>query len=93
MARSGAINEALESTETVVAKLNKGYIPKVLAAYVDKADDRTAPKIEASSPKQSQLLLIKSKAPEKESELHVNLHKKVSLSRFASTRASWARLS
>jgi len=70
-------NETLESMETVVEKLNTGYIPKVLAAYVDEADDRTAPKIEASSPKQSQLVLIKSKARENESELHVNLHKNV----------------
>ena len=70
-------NESLKPPETVVAKLNTGYIPKILSAYVDEADDRTAPKIEASSPNQSQLVLIKSKAPEKESELHVNLHKKV----------------
>ena len=71
------MNEALESTETVVVKLNEGYIPKVLAAYVNEADDLTAPKIEASGPKQTQMVLIKSKAPEKESELHLDLHKRI----------------
>ena len=74
---SRATSNALESTETVVAKLNEGYIPKVLAEYVDEADDRAAFKIEASSPKQSQLILIKSKASEKQSELHLGLHKKI----------------
>ncbi len=67
----------LESTETVAVKLNEGYIPKVLAAYVNEADDRTALKIEASSPKQSQMVLIKSKTQEKESELHLDLHKRI----------------
>ncbi len=75
--RSRATGDALESTETVVAKLNEGYIPKVVAAYVDEADDRAAPKIEASSPKQSDLVLIKSEAAKKGAELHLNLHKKI----------------
>ena len=70
-------NESLESVGTVVAKLNAAYITTILAEYVDEAGDRTAPKIEASSPDQSQLVLIKSKSPEKEAELHMNLHKKV----------------
>ena len=69
--------ETLEPLETVVAKLNEGYIPKILAAYGDEADEPTLPKIEASSPKRSQLILIKSKAPTKDSELHMKLHKMI----------------
>ncbi len=41
-------NGPLELSETVVAKLNEGYIPKVLAAYVNEANVQTTPKIEAS---------------------------------------------
>jgi len=70
-------NESLEPPETVVAKLNEGYIPKALSAYADEVGQRTAPEVEASSPKESQLILIKSKASEKESEVHIGLHKKI----------------
>lgn len=70
-------HETLESLETVVAKLNEAYIPKILAAYADEADELTVPKIGASSPKRSQLVLIKSKAPTKESGLHLELHKNI----------------
>lgn len=71
------IDRSLEPPETVVAKLNQGYIPKVLAEYVAETDGRTALTIEASNPKRSQIVLLKSKAPEKESELHVTLHNKI----------------
>ena len=76
-AETMAAHEMIEPPEAVAAKLNEGYIPKVLGAYGDEADERKIPEIEASSPKLSQLVLIKSKAPTKASELHLELHKKI----------------
>ena len=70
-------DKLLQSAETVVAKLNEGYIPRVLTEYINEAEDRTPPEIQATSPKQSLLVLIESEAPEKDSELHLTLHKKI----------------
>jgi uncharacterized protein involved in exopolysaccharide biosynthesis len=68
---------ALEQPETLLAKLNESYIPYVVQQNFGTAPNAKRVKIEAKMPRDSQIIIIESKGPDTEQELHVKLHSQI----------------
>lgn len=72
IARDG--NGLLEQPETLLAKLNESYIPYVLQQQFGADPAAPRPRIEASIPKDSRIIVMRSQGPADAQELHVRLH-------------------
>ena len=53
----------LDSTDTVLAKLNQAYIPQTLRDYAEKNQSRERVRIDARVPKGSELVVLESRGP------------------------------
>ncbi len=69
---NGYTTALIDPPKTVLAKLNESYIPWVQHRYFQKnPDDETLYKLEASIPKDSQLIVIKGKGPEEDEPIYL----------------------
>ncbi|MFQ5488509.1 MAG: Wzz/FepE/Etk N-terminal domain-containing protein, partial [Gammaproteobacteria bacterium] len=69
---NGYTTALIDPPETVLAKLNESYIPWVQHRYFQKnPDDETLYKLEASIPKDSELIVIKGKGPEEDESIYL----------------------
>ena len=66
---NGEASQLIDSPETLLAKINEGYIPAVLRQYSH--EEQRLPKIEAVSPKQSQLVVVKVEGPVERKDLYL----------------------
>jgi hypothetical protein len=67
----------LEEPETLLAKLNESYIPYVMQQNFGSAPGAKRFKIEAKIPRDSRIILIESKGPDTDQELHIKLHSQI----------------
>jgi uncharacterized protein involved in exopolysaccharide biosynthesis len=68
---------ALEAPETLLAKLNKSYIPYVVQKNFGTGPEAKRFKIEAKIPQDSRIIIIESKGPDTDQALHVKLHSQI----------------
>jgi capsular polysaccharide biosynthesis protein len=75
---SGTKVALIEPPETVLAKVQESYIPLVRQEYLSQHPEKTrAPKIEVSIPKNSQILVLRSKGPKANAEVYQSLQQAV----------------
>ncbi len=65
---NGEASRPIDNPETLLAKINEGYVPTVLRQY---GHEQQFPKIEAISPKQSQLIVVKVEGPAEKKDLYL----------------------
>jgi hypothetical protein len=67
----------IESTETVVAKIKESYIPLALQDALKRDASFTSVDLDASIPKNSQLIVLRSRGPIESGQTYVELHRAV----------------
>jgi uncharacterized protein involved in exopolysaccharide biosynthesis len=75
---SGDTHMLVESPETLLAKMQEGYVPLARQEYLAKHPERdSVPKIDSRIPKSSQIIVLESKGPESETEMHKTVQQAV----------------
>ena len=67
----------IDEPETLLAKINKSYIPLALQSYKSNAEDEKIYEIKASIPKKSQIIILSSKGTEAEETVLTSISEQV----------------